>query len=294
VRDVHPDVEIVVVPASGEIPGDARGDVLLTQAWGSPNLAAVLERGVRWVHVYGTGVDAIPFGLLGDRILTCSRGASAIPISEWVMAVVLAAEKKLPEMWVKEPPERWNIASLGSLHGRTLGLLGFGGIGRAVAERALPFGMRVVALRRRPRPSDLEGVAMAASLDELISRSDHLVVAAPSTADTRHCLDDAAFARAKPGLHLVNVARGGLVDQEALRRALDSGQVALASLDTVEPEPLPAGHWLYTHPRVRLSPHVSWSGHGSFERLAEPFVENLGRWREGRPLLGVVDVSLGY
>jgi phosphoglycerate dehydrogenase-like enzyme len=95
-------------------------------------------------------------------------------------------------------------------------------------------------------------------------------------------------------VHLVNVARGALVDHEALRRALDDGRVGLASLDRVDPEPLPAGHWLYSHPRVRLSPHTSWSMPGTFDLLIEPFVENLRRDLAGEPLAHLVDAALGY
>jgi phosphoglycerate dehydrogenase-like enzyme len=98
----------------------------------------------------------------------------------------------------------------------------------------------------------------------------------------------------KSGVHLVNIARGTLVDQEALRVALEDGRVARASLDVVDPEPLPEGHWLYSHPRVRLSPHVSWSAPGTIERTIELFVDNLRRWREGRPLHGAVDPVAGY
>jgi len=288
-----PQAELLEVPGEGELPEGAVGEVLLTWAWGSPNLPQVLARGVGWVHAYGTGVDAFPMAELGDVPLTCSRGASAIPIAEWVMAMLLAAEKRLPESWVREPPEQWNITDLGGLHGKCLGLLGMGGIAQETARRALAFGMQVQAHRRSDAPSPVVGVEMV-SLERLLQESDHLVLAAPATRETRHLIDAAALARMKPGAHLVNIARGGLVDQDALREALDSEHLALASLDTVEPEPLPEGHWLYEHPHVRLSPHCSWSGPGSLDRLLDPFLENLGRFLAGEALEGRVDPKLGY
>jgi len=294
VQQGFPEVELVPVPMQGPPAAEIRGEVLLTHAAGSPNLSEVLARGVRWVHAYGTGVNAFPFQALGDRPLTCSRGASAIPIAEWVLAVLLAAEKRLPETWVTQPPKHWSIAALGGLFGRTLGLIGLGGIAQSVAVRALPFGMRVRALRRSRAPSPLPGVEVVRDLAELVASADHLVIAAPATPETRHLIDEAALSRVKPGLHLVNVSRGELVDQDALRLALDDGRVGLASLDVVHPEPLPAGHWLYSHPRVRLSPHVSWSMPGSFDLLIEPFLENLRRYRAGEPLQYQVDVERGY
>src|SRR5262249_2924274 len=129
---------------------------------------------------------------------------------------------------------------------------------------------------------------------ELVATADHVVLAAPATRETRHLLDARAFAAMKRGMHVVNVARGALVDQDALRAALDDGTVAMASLDAVEPEPLPAGHWMYAHPRVRLSPHVSWNMPGAAELLLDAFIDNLRRWRDGRPLTGVVDPEAGY
>jgi phosphoglycerate dehydrogenase-like enzyme len=254
----------------------------------------VLARGVRWIHTFGTGVNAFPFHLLEGRPLCCARGASAIPISEWALAVMLAAAKNLPDSWIKAPPAQWNIAALGSLHGQTLGLVGLGGIGQAVATRALAFGMRVLAVRRHGGPSPVAGVDMPSSLGAMLELADHVVLAAPSTSATLRMIDDTALAHAKPGLHLVNVARGDLVEHDALRRALDTGRVGLASLDCVDPEPLPAGHWLYTHPRVRLSPHISWSMPGAFELLIAPFIENLRRYRAGEPLAYRVDPAEGY
>jgi phosphoglycerate dehydrogenase-like enzyme len=289
-----PEVEFRRIPAEGEIPAEASGEALLTFAWGSPNLGEAVKRGVRWVHTLGTGVDRFPLHALAGQILTCSRGASAIPISEWVLAVMLAFEKRLPESWVQKPPERWNMAELGGLHGKTLGLVGLGGIAQAVATRALAFGMRVRALRRTPQPSPIPEVALVRDLPSLVSEADHLVVAASATAATRHLLGREALARVKTGVHLVNIARGSLVDQEALREALDAGRVARASLDVVDPEPLPAGHWLYAHPGVRLSPHISWAMPGALDLLFQSFAENLRRFLAGDPLLGQVDLEEGY
>ena len=145
-----PGVETIVVPTADPVDPALRADALLTLPWGTPNLAALLaSTGVRWVHTVGTGVDRFPLDAIGDRLLTCSRGASAIPIAEWVLAQMLAFEKDLPDVWLSAHPTSWNFhPTMGGLYGKTLGLVGIGGIGRAVAERALPFGMRVRAFRR--------------------------------------------------------------------------------------------------------------------------------------------------
>ncbi|HEY4928457.1 MAG TPA: NAD(P)-dependent oxidoreductase [Acidimicrobiales bacterium] len=269
-------------------------DVLVTLADDGSALAAVLGPSVRWVHILGAGADGFPFEVLGDRVLTCSRGAGAPAIAEFVLATMLAFEKRLPESWVTEPPEAWNTAQLGGLEGRTLGLVGLGAIGTAVARRALAFDMDVAAVRRSTAPSPVDGVTLAADLRFLLGRSDHVVVVAPATRATRRLLDDAAFAHVRPGAHLVNVARGSLIDQDALVRALDDGRVARASLDVVDPEPLPAGHPLYAHPAVRLSPHISWSSPRTGARTISLFADNLERYRRGADLHGMVDVQAGY
>jgi len=285
-----PEVEVVPIAGEGPLPAGVEGEVLLTYPWASPNLGDVLARGVRWIHLLGTGVDAFPFELISDQMLTCSRGGSAVPIAEWVLAVMLAFEKGLPEAWIhRPPPEGWSRGMRGGLSGRGLGLIGLGAIGTAVAERAVPFGMRVRAHRRSGAASAVAGVEVMGSLLEVVEASDHVVIAAPATPATRHLIGPAVFARMKPGAHLVNIARGALVDQEALRAALDDGRVAMASLDAVEPEPLPEGHWLYTHPRVRLSPHISWQMPGAADLLVGCFTDNLRRYRAGEALTGVVD-----
>lgn len=297
IRAARPALEIVEIPMKGRLPegpGDGRFDVLLTLPTGTENLAAVLARGVRWVHAYGTGVNGFPFQLVKDVPFTCSRGASATAISEWVIAVLLESEKRLLEHWLAAPPPVWHRADLGTLEGRTLALVGIGGIGQAIARRALPFGMRVKALRRTRAPSPLAEVEVVGDLAALVGDADHVVIAAPETAASRHLFDDAAFAAMKPGAHLVNIARGGLVDQAALRRALDAGHVGRATLDCVDPEPLPAGHWMYGDPRVRVSAHISWSGADSNAVILERFLENLARFERGEELLHRVDPEQGY
>jgi phosphoglycerate dehydrogenase-like enzyme len=295
IADALPDADVVAIASEGDLAPDVRGDVLLTMAWGSPNLAHVLGRGIRWVHALGTGVDRFPFELLGDRLLTCSRGGSSVPIAEWVLAMMLAFEKRVPEVWIHDVPTKdQQYRHLGALYGRTLGLVGVGGIGAAVAERARPFGMRMRAFRRQAGAAGPAGVEIVHSITELVASADHVVIAAPATPETRGLFDDALFGAMKPGAHLVNVARGAIVDQDALRRALESGRVATASLDAVAPEPLPAGHWMYSHPRVRLSPHLSWNMPGAAEILVDAFIDNVRRWRRGEALDGLVDRAAGY
>ncbi len=282
------------VVASGT-PEGADADVLATLAGDdSEGIADVITPSIRWVHVLGAGIDRFPLEAAVDRVLTCSRGASAPAIAEFVLASMLAFEKQLPEQWIREPPEQWNAAALSGLEGRTLGLVGLGAIGTEVARRALAFDMSVVALRRSDRPAPLAGIDLAADLGSLLAVADHVVVAAPATARTAHLLDAESLAHLKPGAHLVNVARGTLVDNGALLAALDDGRIARASLDVVDPEPLPAGHALYTHPGVRLTPHISWSAPRTLLRTMELFVANVDRYRSGQPLLGTVDIQEGY
>jgi phosphoglycerate dehydrogenase-like enzyme len=269
------------------------GEVLLTldSAWAD---GGEIPDEVQWIHLLSAGIGNFPLDLLHGRPLTTSKGASAPAIAEFTLAAMLAFEKQLPATWIHEPPAPRPMPSLGGLRGRTLGLVGVGAIGSEVAIRASAFGMTVVAFRRSGQPADLPGVEVVRSLVDVLRRSDHLVVAAPATAETYHLLDAAAFAETKPGLHLVNVARGTLVDHDALLAALDDGRVAMASLDVTDPEPLPAGHVLYTHPKVRISPHISWSAPSTLPAMIGIFTDNARRWQAGEPLANLVDVAAGY
>ena len=295
ISEAHPEVELV--DFSGEPPDGLRADVFFGGYMGWEQILRWLDAtGVRWVQLSGTGVDKVPDAVYDGRVVTCARGAAAVPIAEWVIAAILARAKRFPEVFVHEPPKYWNfpIPPLASVAGSTVGVVGLGGIGVAIAERALALGMNVRAMRRTDTPSPIEGVELVTDIEALVADADHVVLAAPATARTKHLIDAAVFDRVKPGVHLVNIARGALVDQDALRVALDDGRVAVATLDTVDPEPLPAGHWLYTHPQVQLSAHVSWYTPELQRTAVEIFVDNLGRFLRNEPLLHIVDRDEGY
>lgn len=291
-----PGIRIIDCDRTGVIPPDVAGEVVFTRTDGGPNLAELLSRGTKWVHTLGTGVDAFPFDAIDGQILTCSRGISGDMIGEWVFAQMLAVAKAVRTGPLAAPPDSWNapVDGITTLRGKTVVILGTGGIGAEVARLSLALDMRVIGVRRRGTDAPHDGMEIVNDLAAVIGEADHLVIAAPATPETRGLFDDDMFARVKPGLHLVNIARGTLVDQDALRRALDDGRVGVASLDVCDPEPLPAGHWLYEHPSVFLTPHTSWAGPGAFGEIIRTFGENYLRWRAGEPLAGVVDIEAGY
>ncbi|WP_092495870.1 NAD(P)-dependent oxidoreductase [Faunimonas pinastri] len=249
---------------------------------------------LRFVQIASTGVDAFPSWVFTSGLpVSCARGVPAVAIAEYVLMALLAHEKRLFDSLFIRSAEDWTPRSLAGLSGKTVGLLGLGAIGQAVAERARAFGVKLVALRRS-NATPIEGVEIAASLPEMMAASDHLVVALPLTSDTRAILGREAFAAAKPGLHIVNVSRGELIDDDALLHALEAGQVGAATLDVTAPEPLPAGHPFYTHPGIRLSPHVSWMSEDNDDRLTEKLFANLDRFLAGEPLADLVEKGRGY
>lgn len=246
---------------------------------------------LRWLHTISTGVDEFPSWIFDVPVVTCGRGTNSAAIAEFTLASLLAVEKQLPQSWIRRAEDWTPRPGLGTLRGKTLGLLGFGSIGQAIANLALPFGLEVLAHRRGGGEAP-QGVQFA-DLDSVLAHADHLVIALPLTAATAGLIGRAALARTKRGVHLVNIARGRILDHEALLEALESGQVGFASLDVTEPEPLPPGHALYTHPRVNLSPHISWGGSDPAAQSAL-LQENLRRFRAGETLLNIVPPGRGY
>jgi phosphoglycerate dehydrogenase-like enzyme len=248
---------------------------------------------LRWMHLRPTGLDDAPDWMFDLPHVTVSRGSAAASIAEHVLAALLNFERDLGSQRVASPAD-WQPVMVGGPAGRSLGLFGFGEIGQAVARLALAFDMQVRATRRRLSTAPV-GVSIV-PFEELCAQSDHLVLCAPLTPETRGRFDDATFALCRPGQHLVNVARGALIAPEALARALDDGTIARASLDVWNEEPPPDGHWVYRHPRVFLTPHSATRGRTTAARQSEILETNLRAWLAGRPetMIGLIDRHQRY
>jgi phosphoglycerate dehydrogenase-like enzyme len=248
---------------------------------------------LRWIQTASTGVDFFPPWLFDGPTVTTSRGVAAIPIAEYVMAAILAFEKRLHDVQAVRAAD-WGRGSFGSVYGKKVGIAGFGSIGRAVAERAFAFGMLVKALRRSAWHDPEPGVEPVGSIEELIDDADHLVLALPATSKTVHLVNADVLSRARKSLHLINIARGKIIDQAALLRALDAGQLAGATLDVTDPEPPLEGDPIYGHPKIVLTPHISWTGGESGRLLADKIIANLDAYARNAPLADKFDRALEY
>jgi phosphoglycerate dehydrogenase-like enzyme len=188
----------------------------------------------------------------------------------------------------------WKQGPLGRVFGSTVGIVGLGAIGQAVAQRALALGTRVTAVRRRPLPSEIAGVELLDDIRDVVASADHLVLSIPATDATRKLIDGDLLAHARPTAHVINIARGSVLDQDALIRALDAGRLGFATLDVTDPEPLPADHPLWRHSLVRLTPHVSSNytlvRHVLFDKVAA----SLDRFARGEAPSDLVDPVEGY
>ncbi len=263
----------------------------LRDAWPS-------ARRLAWVHVAGVGVEAVLFPELvsSSVILTNSRGVFDQAIAEWVLGLMLAFAKGLPTTLDLQRRHAWQHRVSERLAGQMVLVLGAGGIGRAIGRLARGAGMRVMGVARTARPSDpdLGRVVALRDLQAFLPDADYLVIALPLTSETKGMVGAATLGRMKPTARLVNVARGPIVDEEALVQALRARRIAGAALDVFTEEPLPADSPLWDLPGVIISPHMSGDFTGWEASLSQLFVVNFQRWRRGEPLLNIVDKRRGY
>ncbi|MBL8863240.1 MAG: D-2-hydroxyacid dehydrogenase [Planctomycetes bacterium] len=234
-------------------------------------------------------------------VFTNQRGVHGPAIADHAFAMLLTLTRDLPVHLAGRARGTWLREGSGELEpvaldGKTLLVVGLGGIGTEIARRGHGFGLRVLATRRgdEPGPEFVERVAKPSELLALLPEADVVALAVPLTPETEGLIDARALAAMKPGAYLVNVARGRVVDQEALVEALRSGKLAGACLDVTEPEPLPPQHPLWSFPNVVITPHVAARAEITGERRRALFRENLRRFDAGEPLLNVVDIGAGY
>ena len=255
---------------------------------------------VRWVHSRAAGLDTLLFPALVDSPapLTNSSGVYSRSLGEFVAASVLFFAKDFHRMQRNQMAGRWEQFDVEEVHGKTLGIVGYGDIGRAAAKFAKALGMRVIALRRHPEKSDGDGLVDETlgleRLLDLMGRSDYVVAAAPLTSETRGLVSAAAIAAMKPTGVFINVGRGAVVDELALIDALRQKRIRGAALDVFDQEPLPAGHPLYALDNLLLSPHCADHTQTWIDDAMQFFTENLERFVRGEPLKNVVEKRLGY
>ncbi|MBI2941961.1 MAG: D-2-hydroxyacid dehydrogenase [Chloroflexi bacterium] len=300
-RSSFPTVEFVSAATPAEqISLAADADAI----YGWPSREVVLAaRRLRWVQVGGVGIERIhesPELVESPAVLTNARGASADTIADHVFALILALARRIPEIEGDRQARRWDrplrSSQMRELSGSTLGIVGFGRIGLAVAQRAAAFGQEILAVDVNPVPPGphLTEVWGPERLDDLLRLSDYVVVTVPLTPQTRGMLDGRRLGLMKTGAYLVVVSRGGIVDEAALVEALRAGPLAGAALDTTVQEPLPADSPLWEVDNLIITPHCAGYSVQSTERSWAIFKENVRRFGAGEPLLNVCDKRAGY
>ena len=270
--------------------------------WGidADAFAAMLDRApaVRWLHSPGAGVERWPLDELRRRGITLTNGAGifAIPIAEWVLSSMLAAATRSREVDAAQRQHRWaGDLESAELYGSTLLVVGGGGIGQQIIDRAAAFGMRIWAANRSGRPvANAEQTVGGDSWRDLLGESQFVVVTVPLTEQTRGMIGTEELARMRSDAWLLNVGRGATLDEVAVLDAVADGRIAGVALDTWLTEPLPADHRAWDLPNVVVSPHRSGSSSAGRGRGLDLFADNVRRFAAGEPLRNVVDLDAGY
>lgn len=277
-------------------------DVILNGFHDGSALSAILPLAprVKWIHALSAGVEKVlsPEVLECPAPLTNGKGVFGPALAEFAIASMLFFAKDLRRLIRQQKAARWEQFDVSFLRGQTLGVIGYGGIGREAARLAHALGVKVFALRRRaPAPENdalLERSFSRDQLTEMLPLSDYVLAAAPLTTETHGMLGDAEFRSMKKTAVFINVGRGAVVIEAALLAALRDGTIRGAALDVYEKEPLPPDHPFYQMENVLLSPHCADHTTGWMELAVTQFIENFERFRSGQPLEFVVDKHAGY
>jgi phosphoglycerate dehydrogenase-like enzyme len=266
---------------------------LLREIW--PEL-----RRVKWIHSRSAGLDSLLFPELVESAVPLTNGSGVFSqsLGEWVMGAALFFAKDMRRLIRNQAAATWEQFNVEEIRGQTMGIVGYGDIGRACARRAHAMGMKVLALRRRPELSNgdpyVSGLYGFERLNDMLPLCDYVVAAAPLAPGTKGLLSDAQFAAMKKSAIVMNVGRGPVIDEAALVRALESGRIRGAALDVFEVEPLPAESPLWRMENVLISPHSADHTATWLDEAMQFFVDNFKRYVAGEPLVNVVDKRAGY
>jgi phosphoglycerate dehydrogenase-like enzyme len=249
---------------------------------------------LRWFQSPGAGYDDAVFGsLVANGVRVTNAHVNSLPIAEFVLRAVLDEFQQASQWRDLTPTRGWQIHDWREVAGTTWLIVGLGSIGREVAVRARAFGAQVIGCRRHPSADDpTDRTVRPDELNDVVGLADVVVLAAPASPETTDLVDAEFLARMKQESLLVNVARGTLVDDDALLAALDSGRLSAAILDVFRQEPLPDDHPFWTHPGIRVTPHNAAGGRGRFGRQADLFKQNLDRYMTHQALLNDVTEAI--
>lgn len=292
----------VVMSSPDGMPEEAKQAEVILHWYGSRDLlrtAFLANPEVRWVHSRAAGLDSFLFPELVESAtpLTNGTGVFSQSLGEFALGVILYFAKDFRRMLRNQEAGRWEKFDVEEIAGQTVGIVGYGDIGRAVASRVHAMGMRVLALKRRPPEAAdpfVDRFYQPDQLAALLAESDYVVVAAPLTAETHHMINDAAFAAMRPNAVIINIGRGPVVDQQALIRALTNKTIRGAGLDVFEKEPLPAGDPIYGFENVLISPHCADQTKDWLNHAMRFFLQQYESFSNGRPLENIVEKHLGY
>jgi phosphoglycerate dehydrogenase-like enzyme len=302
-EEAGPEVTTKIAKKADELgPALESARVLYSWSGSRAEIKHVLERSPRleWIHSRSAGLDSLLFPeLIASRIpLTNGSGVFSQSLGEFVITGALYFAKDIPRMVRSKAERRWDVFELFELSTQTMGIVGHGDIGRAIARRAKAMGMRVLALRRdtaaRPGDEDVDRVFATAELHQMLPECDYVVASAPLTPETKHMIGAAEFNAMKPSAVVMNVGRGPVIDEAAMTEALRTGRIHGAALDVFEVEPLPQESPLWAMDNVLISAHMADHTKTWINDAVSFFLEQFGRWRRGEPLMNVVDKRAGY
>jgi len=296
--------EVVIGNSAAALEPSARNAEILLNWSGSLFLMREVFpmcRGLRWIHSRSVGLDRTLFPELiaSDITLTNGRGVFSPSLGEFALAAILYFAKDLRRMIRNQQSGLWEPFDVTPVSGQTVGIIGFGDIGRAVATRVRAMGMHVLALRRHLQASDepeplVDQLYSADQRNEMIPQCDYVVVAAPLTDETRGLIGPAEFSGMKETAVVINLGRGPVIEEGAMIKALSEHRIKGAALDVFDEEPLPPGHPLYHLENVLLCPHCADHTPDWLDNAMHFFLLQFARFSRGEPLQNIVNKSLGY